>query len=314
MSEEYDLDGLLFKRFGSKGKGARFGQKKWNLYYVNLIGGALYYYKDEEADKPKGVIKLGDLSLLKNDPEGSKQKFCFTLKNQECDFLFRTETEEEFIKWTKAIEESKDKPVKPPLTKEKKQSRAQSLALRAKKNMLSKAATSSVGKKVMKSQAPEEVTNLIQSVKKVVEKTRGAKIATDLENSILKIGIKCYFIIDDGRVKMEDFLVADKPFRMALEQFQKCYDHIRYSRNPNKKALEDKFVQIKELIKNGGEELKKILEPHIKPKNLLMLSNTINVIADADFLLAIFTDESLDEPLQELISSGEHYTQFHFYA
>jgi len=315
MSEECDLDGLLFKRFGSKGKkGARFAQKKWNLYYVNLIGGALYYYKDEEADKPKGVIKLGDLTLAKNDSEGSKKKFCFSLKSQDCDFLFRAETEEEYNKWIKAIEENRDKPPKPPLIKEKKQNRAQSLALRAKKNMLSKAATSTVGKKLMKSQAPEEITNLLLSFKKILEQTKGSKVATELENAVLKIGIKCYFIIDDGRVKMEDLLTADKPFRTALEQFQKCYDHIRYSRNPNKKALHEKFVQIKDLIQSGGEILKKLLEPHVKPKNLAMLSRTIDVIADADFLMAIFIDESLDEPLQELISAGEHYTQFHFYA
>jgi len=315
MCEEFDLDGLLFKRFGSKGtKGARFAQKKWNLYYVNLMGGALYYYKDEEADKPKGVIKLGDLQLTKNDSQGSKKKFCFSLKNQDCDFLFRTETEEEYNKWIKGIEENKAKPPKQPLSKEKKQHRAQSLALRAKKKMISKAATSSVGKKLMKSQAPEEITNLLLSFKKVVEKTKGSKTATEMENAVLKIGIKCYFIIDDGRLKMEDLLTADKPFRTALEQFQKCYDHIRYSRNPNKKALQEKFAQVKDLLQTGGDTLKKLLEPHIKPKNLAMLSSIIDVIADADFLMSIFIDESLDEPLQELISAGEHYTQFHFYA
>jgi hypothetical protein len=49
MSEEFDKDGFLAKRFGSKPKARRLGKPKWHVYYFNLIGGSLYFYKEAEV-------------------------------------------------------------------------------------------------------------------------------------------------------------------------------------------------------------------------------------------------------------------------
>jgi len=206
------------------------------------------------------------------------------------------------------------KPVLPPLNKEKKKTRAQELAFRAKKAMASKVATT-VGKGVMKSSAPEEVTNLVKSVKTLVEKqTKSSKAATDVENNIMKLGIKAYFIIDDGRMKLDDLLLADKPLRQALELLSKCYDHARYSKAPNKKALLDKFNQIQKLFEETADILARILKDHMSEKNIGKLRDTLGLLGNAEFLAKVFDDETLDEPLQDLISAAEHYTQFHFYA
>lgn len=48
MAAEFDKDGYLFKRVGEK-KDRRIGQRKWNYYYFNLIGGSLHYYEDADV-------------------------------------------------------------------------------------------------------------------------------------------------------------------------------------------------------------------------------------------------------------------------
>jgi hypothetical protein len=49
MSEDFDKDGFLGKRFGSKAAKRRLGKPKWKFYYINLIGGSLHYYKEAEV-------------------------------------------------------------------------------------------------------------------------------------------------------------------------------------------------------------------------------------------------------------------------
>jgi len=137
MSEDFDKDGILWKRIGSDpNKKRKFGQKKWNLVYVNLIGGSIHYYKDEDDIEPKGTIQLADLKLNKVDNQGSSsKKFCFSMKNDKLDYLFAAEEEAEWKSWVSAIEGNLGKPAAAPLKKEKRKSRAAQLAFKAKKKM-----------------------------------------------------------------------------------------------------------------------------------------------------------------------------------
>jgi len=146
-SEEFDKDGFMWKRTGSSAKKRRVGQKKWKYYYINLIGGSIHYYKDFEDQDPKGTIQLKELKLIKEDIEGSSQKYCFALKNDKQDFLFYCDEENDWKEWLDAIEKSMAKDSKPPLKKDKRKTRAQELAYRLKKNTVGKAATSALGKK-----------------------------------------------------------------------------------------------------------------------------------------------------------------------
>jgi len=99
-----------------------------------------------------------------------------------------------------------------------------------------------------------------------------------------------------------------------LELLSKCHDHAKFSRSPNPKLLFQKLQEVEKLVKEAAAALIKILEPLLKPKNTQRIREAIDYIANADFLSKIFNDSGLDEPLQELINAGDHYTQFHFYA
>jgi len=126
--------------------------------------------------------------------------------------------------------------------------------------------------------------------------------------------VKAFFLIDGGKMSIDDLLVADKPLRSALELLAKCHDHAKYSRVPNEKLLMEKFEEVQKKLKEGAGILAKLLEPHLKPKSVKKLQDLVDYIGNAERLFKIFKDSALDEDLQELISASEHYTQFHFYA
>jgi len=253
---------------------------------------------------------------LKGESEGSSsKKYCFVLRNDESDYLFGTDEEEEYNSWVAAIESSMKKQPCPPLKKEKRLSRAQQMAFKAKKSVIQKAATSAVGKKAIRSNAPEEVKNLVNSMKRVVEReAKSAKKADEIEAAVFKIGIKAYLLMDSGQLKIHDLLAADKPLRAGLEVLQRIHDHAKFTRNPNEKLMYEKLGEVNANLQQGRDVLIKILSPHVKPKTIILIKDTIDYLGNPDRLMKIFQDDTLGDDLQELISAAEHYTQFHFYA
>jgi len=242
------------------------------------------------------------------------KKCTFGFRGEKVDLLLACEDESDWKEWVAAIEAGMTKGPAPPLKKEKRKTRAQEIAFRMKKNLGTKVATSKLGKKAIRSQAPEEVTNLIWALKHIVERnSKSSKKANEVEENIYKLGVKSFFLIDGGMITFEDLLTADKPLRAALELLAKCHDHAKFSRVPNQKLLMEKFEEVEKKIREGGDILAKLLSPHLKSKNMKMIQELVDYIGNAERLFQIFQDSALDEDLQELISASEHYTQFHFY-
>jgi len=290
--------------------------KKWKTYYFNLVGGSLYYYRNMEDDKPKGTIELSKFSLEKNGPpvEGTNY-LTFILKGASQEYLFAADDKDDHAGWINALTANASKPASPPLAKEKKKSRVASLASRTKKTVGGKLATSKLGKRALKANAPEEVTNLIKALRIIVEKESGSKPkAEEVEKNIFKVGVKCFFLIDSGTLALDDFLTADKPLRNALELLSKCHDHAKYSRHPKDDLLREKLVVVESQIKEASSLLTNLLKPHLQAKNVQRIDQTVAIIGTADFLFKILKEPSLEEEVQELINAGEHYTGFHFYA
>jgi len=314
MSDTVDKDGFLCKRSGSTKKTAS-SQKKWRAYYFNLVQGSLYYYKNPEDPEPKGKLQLQEVKFVKEQSEVSGKKLTFGFKNDKQDLLLAAEDEQDWKEWITIIEANMSKGPAPPLKKEKRKTRAQEIAFKMKKNLGTKAATSKLGKKAIRSQAPEEITNLVRSLKRIVEReSKSSKKANEIEENIYKIGVKAYFLIDGGKITIDDLLVADKPLREGLELLAKCHDHAKFSRQPNQKLLMEKFGEVQKKLHEGGDILTKLLEPFLTPKTMKTLQDLADYIGNADRLFRIYQDSALDEDLQELISASEHYTQFHFYA
>jgi len=308
MSEEVDYDGFLAKRIGN----TQTKKKTFKYYYFNLIGGSLHYYKDIDDAEPKGTIELKDLKL--NKEERVDDRLAFSLSNDKNSFLFVVDEEADWKEWTNHIESNLGKDSKPPLKKEKKKRRMQNALQKAKKNFGNKLANTSIGKGILKNSIPDEVSALISSLKRIVEKEIDAKKASEVEKNLIKIGVNIYFLLEGGQLSFDDMLNADKPLRVALETLSKCHDHARYSRKVNEALLKEKLEQVQAKLNESATVLTTLLSPHVKAKNVQLVKSTADSIGTAAFLFKILMDESLVDEVQDLITAGEHYTQFHFYT
>jgi len=67
-------------------------------------------------------------------------------------------------------------------------------------------------------------------------------------------------------------------------------------------------------VKKALDALVEMLSPHLTPKSITRVKNTMEYLGNAETLFKVLMDKSLHEDLGELVMAGEHYSQFHFYA
>jgi len=188
------------------------------------------------------------------------------------------------------------------------------LGYKLKKNVGGKVASSTLGKKAITSQLPEELTDLIKSVRKMLEKTDSPKKAEEIEHHLFKVVIKTYFLVDAKKVSVNDLLKADKPLREGLTLFSKCYEHLKFSRNPHPEQVKEKLKTINKHLTDAHQALQAILKPHLTPNSIERIKIVGEKLGNPDFLNQILTDSTLDEQLSNLNRACETYTAFHFYA
>jgi len=181
---------------------------------------------------------------------------------------------------------------------------------RAKNRVVTKTATSPLGKKVMKAIVNEETTSLLTALKNIVRAdSNNPKRAEELEKNIIKIAVKSYLLIEKGTLDPDEFLKADKPLRSAFELLCRCFNG-RHRVQSN--VLYDALVRIETSLREAEEILTNLLSPHLRTKNLFLINSSFGVLADAKFLSRVFSDEKYDEELEKLVDAMEYYTQFHY--
>eukprot|EP01116_Phalansterium_solitarium_P024164 TRINITY_DN8773_c0_g1_i1.p1 TRINITY_DN8773_c0_g1~~TRINITY_DN8773_c0_g1_i1.p1 ORF type:complete len:334 (+),score=101.55 TRINITY_DN8773_c0_g1_i1:98-1099(+) len=315
-----DKEGYLFKQLASSAK-RRLGQSKWTLMFCNLIGSSLHFYKDAEAQEPKSTLELTGARVIceekiadKDQKDKKSKKLKFSVETAKEVTVFAVEDAAELEDWISSLNAHLSLPPSPPLTKEKKRSRMQKIAFQAKKNVAGKVATSALGKAAFRSKIPEEVSELVAAVKHVVEReSNSPKKADEFEESLIKIGVKVFLLLDSGRIQAAKLLVADEPLRAGFELLEKCFNYSRFHKQPDLDHLYIKLQEVQKLLGHATHLSVKVLEPHMKPKSSQLLSDTLGYFANADFLFKVFKDSALEEDLENLITAATFYLQFHFY-
>jgi len=160
-------------------------KKEWKAVYCVLIGGSFYYYKNSSDPEPKGKVDLKGttFNLAKNE----KKKNSWTInKGEEMLFTGSCSSEPELNNWSKSITDNSNlEPAEAPHTAGK--GKKAGVMRRAKKKAASQAATSVLGKKVMKAIVNEETTTLLNALKRIVKSESGSqKKAEDLEKKYNK--------------------------------------------------------------------------------------------------------------------------------
>jgi len=150
------------------------------------------------------------------------------------------------------------------------------------------------------------------------------KKANEFEENVIKIGVKIFYLIHNGTILLKDVLVADKPVREALELFARCRNHVadrsessthnrRLTVSINIPALKERLAQVSGHIRQAGMLLSDLLRPHLTPKSIQRIQDIVDYISNADVLFKVLMDRELMQEVYELVSAGEHYSQFHFY-
>jgi len=147
-----------------------------------------------------------------------------------------------------------------------------------------------------------------------MEKTDSPKAAEEIEQHLFKVVIKTYFLVDAKKVAVTDLLLADKPLRDGLTLFTKCYEHIKFTRNPHPELVKDKLKLIQKNLLDAANQLQTTLKPHLTSNSLERIRIVAEHLGSPEFLNKILTDSSLDEQLGNLNRACETYTAFHFYA
>eukprot|EP01099_Mayorella_cantabrigiensis_P000575 TRINITY_DN1258_c0_g1_i1.p1 TRINITY_DN1258_c0_g1~~TRINITY_DN1258_c0_g1_i1.p1 ORF type:complete len:312 (-),score=72.91 TRINITY_DN1258_c0_g1_i1:162-1097(-) len=287
--------------------------KNWALYWFTLAGGSLFLYRDSQDNKPDSEVTLVSGTTVHPVDEKGKE-WCFEIKTGDKDHMLLSAPDEKEMKgWISDLKDSIGKPAQTPPDKEGLVRTKDGLMSRAKKNVASKAATSSVGKKAMAKALPEELTILLVSLRSLIAKKYNPKKGIEVESQVRKMLIKAWIQIEQKNLAMEDFMKSYKPLREAFEILVKINDH------PGKippEKLNPAFEKVSKLLLEVEKELTILLRAYFKPENIVKLHHTFSFLADHEFLHNIWGDEALkdDEDLFELCLAMSKFSSFHIYT
>jgi len=201
-------------------------------------------------------------------------------------------------------------------TKEKKEDTAASgddddspekggLGTRMKKNLAGKVMASSLGKKII----PQQARGLLKGLNNIVTKVYGAKRATEIEKSIIKLIVKAKICIDDKKVTEDDFLQADAPLRKAFNVIVDLYD---FYGDPVNDRMKASFTTAANHLKEVGNIISALMKPHVQPKNLQRLKDVFDVLGNVDFFIATWQNPDTGKEMEDLVDAMNKYTQFNF--
>eukprot|EP01103_Thecamoeba_quadrilineata_P018345 TRINITY_DN6938_c0_g1_i1.p1 TRINITY_DN6938_c0_g1~~TRINITY_DN6938_c0_g1_i1.p1 ORF type:complete len:188 (+),score=57.15 TRINITY_DN6938_c0_g1_i1:64-627(+) len=173
-----------------------------------------------------------------------------------------------------------------------------------KKNIAGKAATSSLGKAVMKKVLDDNTNKLMKALKKLIEKKFDKKKAEEIQNNIIKILLKAQFQIEKKTVTPEVFLPANRPLRQSFALLCKL-------NQPDDRSTEQRkedFARIETNFREVGRIGETNLGPHLTQKNKDKLSYTVEFLGSATFLQSVWDDAAYREPRDNLCQVLAIYT------
>jgi len=177
-----------------------------------------------------------------------------------------------------------------------------------KRNLASKAATSTLGKKLLSKALDDEANSLMKAVKKLVELQTDRKKAKEVQNTILRLLVKAYRQIETKKLTEQQFAVADRPLRKAFRRIVRMtasYDEIK--QKPDE--LKENFAALETHLKQVQSIVNDLLNPYISEKNKKKFAETIDLLCSHEFLSKIWADERSKPELQKLSGTMKTYLQ-----
>jgi hypothetical protein len=297
-----DKEGYLLQVKDVKKKG------EWTKLYFRLSGGSLYFYTSDKKNRAKGLIRLNGVQVEESKVDTFS---AFQISYGTERILLTTRDSAEIKNWIEAITKNLKKDhVSLPMQGEG--SPKTGLMFKVKKNIAGKAASSSMGKSVMKKVLTDELKQLISCIKNIIAVESGSKeLADKLEHNTIKLAVKGYFLWENGTVTIEEFQKIEPPLKQSLKILLAVFDHLEKIKDPKMRemVLDEKFTVVAVLLDNVREILTKVLQPHLTTKSMNRVYETFTKIANRDFLLRAWSDPTLKDDVAHVIRFVRAYVQ-----
>jgi len=300
MASDYEFEGYLaYKR-----------KRDYKTYWFCLLKGSLHYYKDALDVDVGGTVELSKAQILEGDQK--KKKFSFVVKIGEDEHRFAAGDETDMKKWMEILKSHVGQEAAPPMTKEKILKKKEGFAFGMQKKAGTLVASTSVGSAALKKALPEELTGLLDALAHIISKKAGDPKALEIRRNIQKILMKAYFQVEKKNLTMDDFMPAYKPLREAFDVLVKINDNYTLYKKDRLDAL---FEQASALLLAVEKHMEKLLLPYLKPKNIMMMKQTLEYLSGPKFLKEVWGDEALrdGDDLFELCLAMTKFNSFHFY-
>jgi hypothetical protein len=149
--------------------------------------------------------------------------------------------------------------------------------LKQKKGFASKAATSTMGKALLKKFLDKETRTLLVTLKKLIAQVDGSKKASQINKNIIKIAVKVVVLYQDKKVTETSFESLKGNFRRICSTIKNNWR----TKQINEKTCERLLEQMTQFEKG----LIRILKPHITKHTEKRIEDTFQYLANTQFIL-----------------------------
>eukprot|EP00211_Chloroparvula_japonica_P008030 CAMPEP_0119129370 /NCGR_PEP_ID=MMETSP1310-20130426/7149_1 /TAXON_ID=464262 /ORGANISM="Genus nov. species nov., Strain RCC2339" /LENGTH=310 /DNA_ID=CAMNT_0007119789 /DNA_START=203 /DNA_END=1135 /DNA_ORIENTATION=+ len=279
--------------------------------WVVQVGSSLHLYKSPVEAAPLQSLEIKGAEVAKLDAKKKAKKSSLEMTVGKSRFEIACAGEEDRENWFAALTEASGKEPAPPPSKEAvEKSKKLGRGARMKKAAGGKLASSGAGKAMTRRLADEETQLLLKNLKIVIAKDSNKKKADEIENDIMKIAVKSFFLVDNKVVNGNVFLDVDGPIRRAFELIEKVWDK---KERLSEEACTNAFKTIEGHLRKAEKVLTEILLPHLKPHSIQRIKGIFNYLGSARFLQQIIMDDELEDEVHELVQAMVRYTQVHHY-
>jgi len=174
-----------------------------------------------------------------------------------------------------------------------------------KKNIAGKVATSGLGKEMLKKVLDDNTNKMMKALKQLIAKRYSKEKAEQIQDSIIKLMIKGQFQIQKKALAPESFMPADKPLRKAFKRLVKLNSPECDKEGDERKEA---FEKVEHHLKKVGKVAAVSLAPYLSHKNKVMLTETMNFLANREFLMETWDDPKCKEPRDLLCAILANYS------
>jgi len=96
-----DFEGIMDKRGGGT---STLGRKSWKRRYMSLNSSVISWFVNKGDPKPKNKLQFGPGDSVESSVDETDHKFCFCLKTKKRTLTMSATSEEDRVKWMKALQ------------------------------------------------------------------------------------------------------------------------------------------------------------------------------------------------------------------